>query len=177
MSGSGSQREPLSVSVSGSLEEPVARLEAENAVLREQVARLVERIAVLERRPGLNSRNSGKPPSSDGLAKQAVVRRTRSLREKTGRKPGGQAGHKGETLRRVAPTDRVEDHIPVCCRGCRASLSGAAVAGAAVARPLFDLPAPRPLDVMEHRVHGRRCGRCGMVTRAVFPLGVSAPAQ
>ena len=100
------QREPLSVSVSGSLEE--------------QVARLVERIAVLERRVGLNSRNSGKPPSSDGLAKPAARRRTRSLREKTGRK--------GEALRRAARPDRVEDHVPVCRRGCGASLSGAAPA-------------------------------------------------
>ena len=90
---SGPQRESLSVS--GSLEEQVARLEAENAVLRERVALLVERIAVLERRLGLNSRNSGKPPSSEGLATPAVVRRTRSLREKTGRKPGGRRAARG----------------------------------------------------------------------------------
>ena len=136
-----------------------------------------ERIAALERRLGLKCRNSGKPPLSDGLAKPAARRRTRSLREKTGRKPGGRAGRKGETLRRAAPPDRMKARVPVCCRGCGASLSGAAPAGAAVARRLFDLPTPRPLEVVEHRVHGRRCGRCGMVTRAVFPLGVSAPAQ
>ena len=144
----------------------------------------VERRGPCQRREAGSTRSacpeprlSGKPPSSGGLAKPAARRRTRSLREKTGRKPGGQAGHKGETLRRVAHPDRVEDHIPVCCRGCGASLSGAAAAGAAVARQLFDLPAPRPLEVVEHRVHGRRCGRCGVVTRSGFPLGVSAPAQ
>ena len=162
MSRSGSQREPLSVSVSGSLEEQVARPEAGNAVLREQGARLVERIAALERRPGLKGRSSGKPPSSGGLAKPAARRRTRSLREKTGSQPG----RKGETLRRAAPPDRVEDHVPACCRGFGESLSGAAPAGAAVARPLFDLPTPRPLEVVAHRVHGRRCalglrGDCG----------------
>jgi hypothetical protein len=52
-------------------------------------------IAELERRLGLNSSNSGKPPSSDGLKKPA---RVKSLRERSGNQPGGQKGHKGETL-------------------------------------------------------------------------------
>ena len=166
MSSSGSQREPLSVSVSGSLEEQVARLEAENAVLREQDGRFVERIAVLERRLGLRGRNSSKLPSSEELAKPAVVRRTRSLREKT----GSQAGRKGETLRRAARPDRV----PVRCRGCGASLSGAVPAGAAVARRLFDFPTPRPLEVVEHRVHGRRCGCCRRLRHSTRRTGRGA---
>ena len=49
--------------------------------------------------------------------------------------------------------------------------------GDPVARQVFDLPEPRPLEVTEHRGHARRCGRCGVVTRAAFPVGVSAPAQ
>ena len=85
IAGSAVQREPLSGSVSGSPEEQAARLEAGNAVLRERVARLVERITALERRSGLNSRNSGKP----ALRAKRARRRTRSLRGKTGRKPGG----------------------------------------------------------------------------------------
>lgn len=108
-------------------EEKVARLEKENAILR-------ERILDLERRLGLNSRNSGQPPSSDGLKKPASERRTRSLRGKTGRKPGGQAGHKGKTLCRTASPNRVEDHVPSVCRGCGGSLLGAAPFGRAVAR-------------------------------------------
>ena len=67
------------------------------------VAALRAHIAELERRLGLNSSNSGKPPSSDGLKKPA---RVSSLREQSG-KPGGQKGHKGETLRQVAAPNEV----------------------------------------------------------------------
>ena len=153
--------DPLRVPVSETSGQQIARLELENAVLREQVTRLVERIAALERRLGLNSRNSGQPPSSDGLKKPAAERRTRSLR--------------GKTLCRTAIPDRVEEHVPSSCRGCGASLSS--TVGDPVARQVFDLPEPRPLEVTEHRGHARRCGCCGEVTRAAFPAGVSAPAQ
>src|SRR5450631_4183658 len=78
------------------------------------VAALRAHIAELERRLGLNSSNSGKPPSSDGLRKPA---RVSSLRERSGKKPGGQKGHKGETLRQV--TDPTKSSIiirrPVRC--------------------------------------------------------------
>ena len=67
-------------------------------------------MAELERRLGLNSSNSGKPPSSDGLKKPA--RATRSLREPSGKPTGGQKGHKGETLRQVADPDATVDHYP-----------------------------------------------------------------
>jgi transposase len=75
-----------------SREELIALIRAQAA----EIAALKARIAELERRLGLNSSNSGKPPSSDGLKKPA---RVRSLREKSNRTPGGQKGHKGETLR------------------------------------------------------------------------------
>src|ERR1035437_3467070 len=71
-----------------------------NAALRAENASLKARIAELERRLGLDSSNSGKPPSSDGLKKPA---RVNNLRERSGKKPGGQKGHKGETLRQVMP--------------------------------------------------------------------------
>src|SRR5918995_2549310 len=66
------------------------RLRAENAALQ-------ARVAELERRLGLNSSNSGKPPSSDGLGKPPREPRTRSLREASGKPSGGQKGKKGET--------------------------------------------------------------------------------
>ena len=166
------------------LEEENARLREENAWLRQQnarleehIARLVERIEELERRLGLHSGNSGKPPSSDGLKKPKSKRRTQSQRRKSGRKPGGQPGHKGETLRRTDHPDRVEDHVPASCEGCGSSLSDATKAGVPVARQVFDLPEPRPLEVTEHRAHAKCCGHCGTVSRAAFPDGVSAPVQ
>lgn len=131
------------------------------------------RIAELERRLGLNSSNSGKPPSSDGLKKPP---RVTSLRERSGRKTGGQPGHPGETLRRSEAPDAVVDHYPTCCDACGAPLSEA-MATNFVSRQVFDLPEPQPLIVTEHRAHGCRCAVCGSQTRAGFPAWVNAPVQ
>jgi len=74
------------------------------------------RIADLERQLVANSRNYSKPPSSDGLAKPEP----KSLRKRTGRKPGGQPGRRGRTLEQVSDPDEVIRHEPVCCAGCGA---------------------------------------------------------
>jgi hypothetical protein len=79
---------------------------------------LKSRIAELERRLGLNSQNSGKPPSSDRLRKPARVQR---LLEQSRRKPGGQKGRKGETLGQVAEPDLIVDHHPANCYECSAA--------------------------------------------------------
>ena len=116
----------------------ILALVAENAALK-------ARIAELERRLGLNSSNSGKPPSSDGLKKPA---RVRSLREKSKRKPGGQKGHVGETLRQSAAPDNIENHFPPACAECGAALRKEMAQGHA-ARQVFDLPEPKPLIVTD----------------------------
>lgn len=131
------------------------------------------RIAELERRLGLNSGNSGKPPSSDGLNKPP---RVTSLREPSGKKSGGQKGHPGETLRQAESPDATVDHYPETCLTCGAALTVAMAVGHA-ARQVIDLPEPRPLVVTEHRAHGCRCAACGAETRAAFPEGVAAPVQ
>jgi transposase len=131
------------------------------------------RIAELERRLGLNSSNSGKPPSSDGLKKPP---RVSSLREPSGKKTGGQKGHPGETLCQVEKPDATVDHYPQACAGCGEPLTAATATGH-VARQVFDLPEPRPLIVTEHRAHACRCAACGTQTRAAFPAGVTAPVQ
>ena len=159
-------RETPSVPSTEDLIALIAALRAENESLK-------ARIAELERQLGLNSSNSGKPPSSDGLKKPA---RVTSLRERSAKKPGGQKGHKGETLRQVADPDDVVDHYPSACSGCGAGLDPDASVGHS-ARQVFDLPEPQPLIVTEHRAHDCRCPACGAKTRAAFPDGVNAPVQ
>jgi transposase len=131
------------------------------------------RIAELERRLGVNSSNSGKPPSSDGLKKPP---RVSSLREPSGKKTGGQKGHPGETLCRVEKPDATMDHYPETCAACGEPLT-AAMATGHLARQVFDLPEPRPLIVTEHRAHACCCAACGTQTRGAFPAGVTAPVQ
>jgi len=151
----------------------IADQQALIAELRAQNAVLVARVAELERQLGLNSSNSGKPPSSDGLKKPP---RTTSLREPTDKKTGGQPGHKGHTLERRATPDAIVDHVPAVCGDCGGALDMAASTGH-VARQVFDLPEPQPLVVTEHRAHQCRCTACGAQTRATFPDGVNAPVQ
>src|SRR5271154_5997648 len=100
----------------------IAELRTQNAALMAQVAALTARVAELERQLGLNSGNSGKPPSSDGLKKPS---RVGNLRERSGKKTGGQPGHAGKTLRFSATPDVTVDHFPVACTGCGAALNAA----------------------------------------------------
>jgi transposase len=152
-----------------SREELIALISAQAA----EIAALKAQIAELERRLGLNSSNSGKPPSSDGLKKPA---RVSSLRERSGKAPGGQKGHKGETLRQVTDPNEVVDHYPSACSTCGVDLDPKTSVGHS-ARQVFDLPEPQPLAVTEHRAHDCLCDVCGTKTRALFPDGVNAPVQ
>ena len=103
----------------------IALLLAQEARHAAEMAAMQARIAELERRLSLNSSNSGKPPSSDGLKKPV---RVSSLREPSGKKPGGQKGHPGETLCRTETPDAIIDHYPPACAWCGASLTEAAPA-------------------------------------------------
>ena len=137
-----------------------------------ELARAAGRIAELEDRLRQTSRNSSVPPSADGLAKPPP--RPRSLRKKTGRKPGGQDGHPGQTLAQVAKPDREVRHEPGSCSGCGAGLAGRPVT-AVERRQVFDLP-PVTVKVTEHQLIERQCG-CGCRTRGGAPAGAEAPVQ
>ena len=116
----------------------IAELEAENAHQREQIAALVTRVQELEARLAKDSHTSSKPPSSDGLGRAA--RKTKSLRRTSGKKTGGQLGHRGETRRLVATPDGVVEHRPARCP----RVPGAAWGGRPVVlrerRQVHDLP-------------------------------------
>jgi transposase len=107
------------------IDERIAELEAENARLREQVELLAAQLQDVQARLAKDSRNSGKPPSSDGLGR--TPHKTTSLRTKSGKKAGGQLGHRGETLRLVATPDEVVEHRPATCTQCHSPLQTAPV--------------------------------------------------
>lgn len=141
--------------------------------------RLLRRIRELEREvergSGVvrDSHNSSSPPSLDPPWKK--VPRTRSLRKKSGLRPGGQPGHRGATLKQAARPDRLVTHSRDTCAGCGSSLDEAEVLSSA-RRQVVDLPLAR-LSVTEHRRETRRCPHCGLTARASFPAGVRAPVQ
>jgi transposase len=139
------------------------------AALTAQIEALTARVAELEARLAKNSRNSSKPPSSDDPFTKPPPR---SLRGKSGRRPGKQTGRPGARLEpRCDPDERVV-HVPERCGGCGGDLADAPVVGQE-RRQVFDLP-PIRLRVVEHRAQRRRCG-CGVVTAALFPAQASAP--
>jgi transposase len=121
----------------------------------------------------LDSHNSSMPPSLDPPWKK--VKRTRSLRQKSGMKAGGQLGHRGRTLRQVEQPDAVIIHAPEACRACGKSLKRVRATGC-VRRQVFDLMNGQ-MRVTEHRALLACCPRCGAKTAAGFPAGVRAPVQ
>jgi transposase len=155
-----------------SLRRELAEAVAALGQARSELAQARERIAELETRLKQNPRNSSRPPSSEGLGKPAP--RPRSLRKKSGRKPGGQDGHKGTTLAQVARPDREIRHEPGCCGNCGAGLAGRPVTGVE-RRQVFDLQ-PVRAEVTEHQLIERECG-CGRRTKAAAPAGAEGPVQ
>lgn len=151
------------------LEEQAQRiivLEKENQALR-------EKIAELERRLGLNSETSSKPPSTDGLKKPL---RTRSLRIPSGKKSGGQQGHQGYILEAVAKPDKIVKHeTAACCGECGCDLSQERVIGV-IKRQVFDIPEPK-MEVTEHQVLVKECPRCHQKIQGSFPETITAPVQ
>lgn len=143
---------------------------AEEAV--DALATAMAEIAELRARLKKTSKNSSRPPSSDGLAKPEP----KSRREKTGRPAGGQPGHPGSTLALVADPDRVLTHEPVCCRRCGDALLLAPVTGHE-RRQVIDVAFPAGRTTTEHRLLERACAACGARTRATAPDGVDAPVQ
>jgi transposase len=152
------------------LRELLAARDAEIGALRELVTALQSQVADLAAQVKTNSRNSSKPPSSDGPAKPAP----KSLRGKSGRKPGRPKGQPGATMELTDHPDKKVRHRPAKCGCCGKSLKNAPVT-AVERRQVIDIP-PVKAVTTEHQMLTLKCG-CGCETKAQAPDGVTAPVQ
>src|SRR5215207_3257812 len=136
------------------VEEKLARQQCLNYELKRRIAEL-EAASVVK-----DSHNSGLPPALDPPAARAAnaIRRTRSLRRPSGKRPGAQAGHPGHIRARVEEPDRVVTHAPRECRGYGASLSSGYIVRCE-RRQVIDIP-PVKVWVVEHRALTKRCRDC-----------------
>src|SRR5215471_18529150 len=152
------------------LEERLAARDAQLEAAQARLAVLAEQIEELRRRLGKDSSTSSKPPSSDSPYTKKP--KDRSLRRKSGRKPGAPSS----TLRQSArPDDRVEC-VPVACGACGADLADAAVTGVRRRQVFEAQPAPPP-TVTEYQVVAKACPGCGAVTEGLAPEDVTSLAQ
>ncbi len=155
------------------VERLLARIAEQDRRIEEQektIAALTARVKELEDRLAKNSTNSNKPPSTDGFE-----RKTRSQRSSSGKKPGGQKGHPGDTLRMVEQPDRVVQHSPIQCQGCGTSLENVA-SRRCERRQVFDLP-PLKLEVTEHQAEVKQCPNCRQINKGEFPPEVTTSVQ
>lgn len=152
----------------GQLMAKIDQLTRENSILQAKVKNLTERLAKYE--TPKNSSNSSKPPSSDFPG----PKKTQSLRGASGRKPGGQPGHKGNTLKMVETPDVVQEIKPKCCTACGHDFESSEFVPSGQ-RQVIDIPPIRPI-VTEYRVFKAVCN-CGHETLAEYPANVEAPVS
>jgi len=139
-------------------------------IYESRIDQLEDRIKELEDQISKNSRNSSKPPSTDEFNKPSP----KSLRKETGRKAGGQKGHKGNNLKMVAFPDEEQLHKVRVCGCCQKDLQKQK-AEAIERRQVYDL-SPLELIITEHQIEVKRCS-CGYLNKANFPDGVDHYVQ
>lgn len=139
--------------------------------LLNQVRLLTAKVVELEAKLSKNSRNSSKPPSSDGLNKP----KPKSQRGKSGKASGGQKGHTGNTLNQIATPDFIEVYQVEKCEHCAHSLSEVDSTGYEK-RQEFEVP-PVQVQVTEHRAEIKQCPCCGKKSKGQFPSFITQPVQ
>jgi transposase len=148
-----------------------AQLAAKDA----QIGALAARIGELERRLGKDSSTSSKPPSSDSPYKKKP--RDRSLRGRSGRKPGKQPGARSSTLKQSPDPGDTVVCGPASCGCCGHDLTGEPVLGTPQKRQVFEAAPPPPPTVTEYQVAAKQCPGCGEVSAGLAPEGVTGRAQ
>jgi transposase len=151
-------------------QEHIGLLEEQDSLQQQQIKELTEQVKALHEQLARDSHNSHLPPSSDRF-----MRQPKSLRKKSGKKPGGQEGHRGSTLLFQQAPDEVVRHEVSHCQHCQADLHEV-LPGAIERRQVVDLPLPR-LVVREHQAEQKQCPACHRLTVAAFPEEVRAPVQ
>jgi len=146
-------------------EEIIKKLSEENEQLKYKNKELLDQIAK-------NSTNSGKPPSSDGYEKPEP----KSQRKKSGKKPGGQAGHVGERLNPVEDPDLITVHPVEQCAQCGCDLKDVAAENHEC-RQEIDIPPPAKPVVTEHRGEIKLCPECKFLNKAIFPEYLTQSVQ
>jgi transposase len=160
-------KKPTKMSTTQDIRVLLRLLTEQNELLVKEVAELKAHIAYLEERLSRyehpkNSSNSSTPPSQDPYR----IKRTESLREKSGKKPGGQQGHPGSTLEFSANPDKTEEHKPDYCSVCGGDLSKEAAVFIGK-RQVIDIPPTVPF-ITEHRIYSRQCS-CGHCQTGEYP--------
>lgn len=148
------------------LKQRIQELETALQAAQRQVAELT---ALLNQ----NSRNSHWPSSRDKSRKK---KRTKSLRRKSDKKPGGQKGHQGHTLKMSDKPDMVSVHRPRPCQHCQQPFPDEQRAVAVDKRQVHDLP-PLQIVVTEHQAETLCCRHCHQLSQGTFPPTVVAPVQ
>lgn len=154
------------------------------AIAETELGSLEARVRSLEAAHQKDSHNSSKPPSSDVVRRSRRSRRPKSLRGKSGKRPGGQPGHPGTTLEMRAVPDEIRNHAATHCASCGMAFPentqsdplGKPLGEMIDRRQVFDI-VPAHLVVTEHRLLALKCEACGAYSTGEFPLGVRASVQ
>src|SRR5229473_5684003 len=151
-------------------QEQLAQRDEQIAQMQHELKRLSEQVQALQEQLKKDSHNSHLPPSSDRFGRQP-----KSLRQKSGKQPGGQVGHAGKTLKLSETPDQVIVHPVDHCQHCQHDLRE--VASLHVERrQVIDLP-PKRVLVIEHQAQQKWCPACQQISLAAFPDDVRAPVQ
>ena len=157
------------------LERENAQLRKENAQLREENKELKDKLNIVlsqlaDKKIKKDSHNSHNPPSQDKYRSK-----NRSLRKQTGRKPGGQKGHKGTTLLKIEKPDIIKELKSDYCTKCGLELEQEAQELLST-RQVIEIPPIKPIHI-EYQQYGCTCTRCGNLQKAKYPKGITSAVQ